>query len=70
MPLDISTELAMLELARWEEVEAGDPLWRSTAELLIKRVTIKKGLTKAKPMVEATWSPAAAVIREAIEAAV
>jgi site-specific DNA recombinase len=69
-PLDISGELAMLEAARWDLVEEDDPIWRGAAVLLVERVTVKKGPVKGKPLVEITWSPAAAVIRQAVGLAV
>lgn len=69
-PLDISGEMAALEGARWELVQADDPLWRGAAVLLIERVTLRRGDVKGKPRVEISWTPAAAVIREAVAAAV
>lgn len=69
-PLDIAPELAMLEAARWDLVEEDDPLWRGAAVLLVERVTVRKGPMKGKPVVEIMWSPAAALIREAVGLAV
>lgn len=68
--LDISAELAALEMARWEEVEQDDPLWRGAAVLLIDRITVTKGEKRGEPVVSIAWTPAAQLIRTAVAQAV
>lgn len=63
-PLDVSAELAFLELVNWDDYD--DEAWRGTAMLLIERVTVRRGEKKGAPVVEIRWTPAARVIRFAV----